>query len=108
MSEDDVTRQVLTLSDCTVYTGRSCSQSPLPTLFFFLSFECLTLLPHAMHLTYLSDHNSNTAGIAVAQKQCSGIRVEKPKEIKLEGSTKMARMSHTPAQLLQLLSLLSF
>jgi hypothetical protein len=34
--------------------------------------------------------------------------VEKPKEIKLEGSTKMARMSHTPAQLLQLLSLLSF
>jgi len=25
MSDDDVTRQVLTLSDCTVYTGRSCS-----------------------------------------------------------------------------------
>ena len=24
MSDNDVTRQVLTLSDCTVYTGRSC------------------------------------------------------------------------------------
>jgi hypothetical protein len=27
MSDNNVTGQVLTLSDCTVYTGRSCSQS---------------------------------------------------------------------------------